>query len=62
MQSCEVCKSVLHEGKIARNLSNGESIIKGEECGVQKPQMNETSQVSKTTDGLTSIREPRYSV
>ena len=55
VQSCEVCKSVLHEGKIDRNLSNGESMIKGEECGVQKPQMNETSQVSETTDGLTSM-------
>ena len=55
VQSCEVCKSVLHKGKIDRNLSNGESIIEGEECGVQKPQMNETSQVSETTDGLTSM-------
>ena len=27
VQSCEVCKSVLHEGKSDRNLSNGESII-----------------------------------
>ena len=41
--------------KIDRNSSNGESIIEGEECGVQKPQMNETSQVSETTDGLTSM-------
>ena len=55
VQSCEVCKSVLHEGKIDRNLANGESIIKDEECGVQKPQMNETSQVSETLDGLTSM-------
>ena len=30
-------------------------MIKGEECGVQKPQMNETSQVSEITDGLTSM-------
>ena len=49
VQSCEVCKSVLHEGKIDGNLANGECIIKGEECGVQKPQMNET------TDDLTSM-------
>ena len=49
MQSCEVCKSVPHEGKSDRNLSNGESIIKGEECSVQQPQMNET------TDDLTSM-------
>ena len=47
VQSCEVCKSVPHEGKSDRNLSNGESIIKGEECSVQQPQMNET------TDDLT---------
>ena len=49
VQSCEVCKSVLHEGKIDRNLANGESIIKGEEGGLQQQQMNET------TDGLTSM-------
>ena len=49
VQSCEVCKSVPHEGKSDRNLSNGESIIKGEECSVQQPQMNET------TDVLTSM-------
>ena len=55
VQSCEVCKSVLHEGKLDRNLSNGESIIKGEECSVQKPQMNETSQVSERTEDLTSM-------
>ena len=55
VQSCEVCKSVPHAGKIDRNLSNGESIIKGEECSVQQPQMNETSQVSETTNELTSM-------
>ena len=49
VQSCEVCKSVLHEGKIDRNSSNGESILKGEEGGLQQPQMN------KTTDDLTSM-------
>ena len=49
VQSCEVCKSVPHEGKSDRNLSNGESIIKGEECSVQQPQMNETM------DDLTSM-------
>ena len=49
VQSCEVCKSVPHEGKSDRNLSNGESIIKGEECSVQQPQMN------KTTDDLASM-------
>ena len=49
VQSCEVCKSVPHEGKSDRNLSNGESIIKGEECSVQQPQINET------TDDLTSM-------
>ena len=55
VQSCKVCKSVLHEGKIDRNLSNGESILKGEECSVQKPQMNETSQVSERTEDLTPM-------
>ena len=55
VQSCEVCKSVLHEGKIDRNLSNGESIIKEEECSVQQSQINETSQVSEKTDDLTSM-------
>ena len=49
VQSCEVCKSVLHQGKIDRNSSNEKSIIKGEECSVQQPQMNET------TDDLTSM-------
>ena len=49
VQSCKVCKSVPHEGKSDRNLSNGESIIKGEECSVQQPQINET------TDDLTSM-------
>ena len=55
VQSCEVCKSVLHKGKINRNLSNGESIIEGEECGVQKSQMNETSQVSERTGDVTPM-------
>ena len=55
VQSCEVCNSSLPEGKMDRNLPNGESMIKGEECGVQKPKMNETSQVSETTDDLTSM-------
>ena len=55
VQSCEVCKSVQHEGKIDRNSSNGESMIKGEECCKQKPQMSETSQVSAKTDILTSM-------
>ena len=54
VQSCEVCKSFLHEGKIDRNLSNGENIIKGEECSMRQ-QMNETSQVSEKTDDLTSM-------
>ena len=38
-----------------RNLLNGESMIKGEECGVQKPQMNEKSQVSERTEDLTPM-------
>ena len=55
VQSCEVCKSVLHEGKIDRNLSNGESILKGEEGGLQQQQMNETSQVSMKKEDSTSM-------
>ena len=55
VQSCKVCNSSLPEGKIDRNLSNGESMIKGEECDVQPQQMNETSQVSEKTDDLTSM-------
>ena len=54
VQSCEVCKSVPHEGKGDRNLSNGENIIKGEKCSMRQ-QMNETSQVSEKTDDLTSM-------
>ena len=54
VQSCEVCKSIPHEGKGDRNLSNGENIIKGEECSMRQ-QMNETSQVSEKTDDLTSM-------
>ena len=54
VQSCEVCKSLPHEGKGDRNLSNGENIIKGEECSMRQ-QMNETSQVSEKTDDLTSM-------
>ena len=55
VQSCEVCNSVLHEGKIDRNLSNGESILKGEEGGLQQQQMNETSQVSMEKEDSTSM-------
>ena len=55
VQSCEVCKSDLHEGKIDRNLSNGESISKGEEGGLQQQQMNETSQVSMKKEDSTSM-------
>ena len=55
VQSCEVCKNVLHEGKIDRNLSNGESILKGEEGGLQQQQMNETSQVSMKKGDSTSM-------
>ena len=55
VQSCEVCNSVLHEGKIDRNSLNGESILKGEEGGLQQQQMNETSQVSMKTEDSTSM-------
>ena len=36
-------------------MANRESMIEGEKCGVQQQQMNETSQVSETTDDLTSM-------
>ena len=55
VQSCEVCKSDLHEGKIDRNLSNGESILKGEEGGLQPQQMNETSKLSMKKEDSTSM-------
>ena len=55
VQSCKVCKSVLHEGKIDRNLANAESITTGDERGVQRQQVNEKSQVSEKTDNLTSM-------
>ena len=55
VQSCEVCNSVLHEGKIDRNSSNGEKILKGEEGGLQQQQMNETSQVSMKKEDSTSM-------
>ena len=55
VQSCEVCKSVPDEGKSDRNLSNGESILKGEEGGLQQQQMNETSQVSMKKEDSTSM-------
>ena len=55
VQSCKVCNSSLPEGKIDRNLANRESMIEGEKGGVQQQQMNETSQVSETTDDLTSM-------
>ena len=55
VQSCEVCNSVLHKGKIDRNSSNGESILKGEEGGLQQQQMNETSQVSMKKEDSTSM-------
>ena len=36
-------------------MSNRERMIEGEKCGVQQQQMNETSQISETTDDLTSM-------
>ena len=55
VQSCEVCNSVLHEGKIDRNSLSRESTIKGEEGGLQQQQMNETSQVSMKKEDSTSM-------
>ena len=62
VQSCEVCISILHKGKMDRKLSSRESMIKGEECGVQQQQMNETSQVSETTDDLTSLTTEEHDI
>ena len=49
VQACEVCNSSLHQGKMDKSSLNMESTITGEECSVQQPQMNET------TDDLTSM-------
>ena len=55
VQACEVCNSSLHQGKMDKSSLNRESTITGDERGVQRQQMNETSQVSEKTDDLTSM-------
>ena len=55
VQACEVCNSSLHQGKMDKSSLNMESTITGDERGVQRQQMNETSQVSEKTDDLTSM-------
>ena len=55
VQAVEVCNSSLHQGKIDKNLLNRESTITGDERGVQRQKMDETSQVSEKTDDLTSM-------
>ena len=55
VQACEVCNSSLHQGKMDKSSLNMESTITGDEHGVQRHQMNETSQVSEKTDDLTSM-------
>ena len=55
VQSCEVCNRSFHEGKMDKSSLNRENMIEGEKCGVRQQQMSETSQVSETTDDLTSI-------
>ena len=55
VQACEVCNSSLHQGKMDKSSLNMESTITGDEHGVQRQQMNETSQVSEKTDDLTSM-------
>ena len=55
VQACEVCNSSLHQGKMDKRSLNMESTITGDEHGVQRQQMNETSQVSEKTDDLTSM-------
>ena len=49
------CKGTLHEGKMDRSSLNRESMIEGDKYDVQQLQMDETSQVCRTTDNLTSI-------
>ena len=56
VQACEVCNSSLHQGKMDKSSLNMESTITGDEHGVQRQQMNETSQVSEKTDDLTSMK------
>ena len=55
VQACEVCNSSLHQGKIDKSSLNRESTITGDERGVQRQQLDETSQVSEKTDDLTSM-------
>ena len=55
VQACEVCNSSLHQGKMDKSSLNMESTITGDEHGVQRQQVNETSQVSEKTDDLTSM-------
>ena len=55
VQACEVCNSSLHQGKMDKSSLNMETTITGDEHGVQRQQMNETSQVSEKTDELTSM-------
>ena len=55
VQACEVCNSSLHQGKMDKSSLNMESTITGDEHGVQRQQMNETSQVSEKTDISTSM-------
>ena len=55
VQACEVCNSSLHQGKMDKSSLNMESTITGDEHGVQRQQMNDTSQVSEKTDELTSM-------
>ena len=55
VQACEVCNSSLHQGKIDKSSLNREITITGDERGVQRQQMDETSQVSEKTDDLTSM-------
>ena len=55
VQACEVCNSSLHQGKIDKSSLNRESTITGDERGVQKSQMNGTSQVSERTGDITQM-------
>ena len=55
VQACEVCNSGLHQGKMDKSSLNMESTITGDERGVQRQQLNETSRASERTEDSTSM-------
>ena len=55
VQACEVCNSGSHQGKMDKSSLNMESTITGDERGVQRQQLNETSRASERTEDSTSM-------